>query len=278
MRTNRNILLAVQQTGRLGDDMFRYPQRAGVELFSTSSSMGDGGMLFLESRIFLTVGLVNHAETRAYDAVELVGELPAILEHLAVISLVKNQPESARLLLNAAAQSLPANRSADAGANARRSAFRAQRAPCECYAGSQPAKTRVGYMAASATATHVETYLTQLLEENGRNKAAFDFLMAHYLASGRPEKIEENLGHLSDLGYPSVPRGFQEAVLVHRSTRPPQSPGVALAFDREVTRKAELLAAILQRSANKAVALEHALAAGLGDTYLFYLTFGLSGF
>ena len=112
VRCHRNVMLALYHTGRLGDQMFRYPQRPGVDLFRTPDEAEDPGSQYQESRLFLEMGHVNQAEKCASEALETCGDLPAVLEELALINVVKGRPETARIFCNALARHLFHQRSA----------------------------------------------------------------------------------------------------------------------------------------------------------------------
>ncbi len=65
----------------------------------------------------------------------------------------------------------------------------------------------------------VEAMLTGLLEQNPRNRMAFEYLMAAYLLAGQVDKIEANVGRLADLGYDEIPTLYEEAILIGYGAR-----------------------------------------------------------
>ena len=270
-RCNRNIMQALCHTGRLGDEMFCYAQR-GMHLYSTPERYGDYGSYFQESRLFLDVGLVNPAERCAYESLATSGDQPAVLEELAIIHVVKGEPATARIFLHALAQH-PFYR------QAAREMLRPLEADPALENDRRVSRIR-GNMASRdsiAQATSMEEVLQVLLEKNPHNKMAFELLMALYLSDGRPERVVANLPRLKGFSYPRVPRHYQEAFVVYAqsSDRPPPVPGFEL--DPEVLRRARDFQRITAGATSPQEAVRAALEAGLGDSYFFYLAYGVSG-
>jgi len=124
----------------------------------------------------------------------------------------------------------------------------------------------------------VDEVLLGLLKKNPRNRMAFEFLMAHWLALGQPEKVAENIGWMKDLGYTRTPRHYQEALLVARGPDAAGRRDAGCEIQPEVLRQFESFLAIVKREPDPKAAAREAQAAGLGDTYFFFLSFGVSGF
>lgn len=270
-RYSRNVMLALYHTGRLGDEMFRYPQAPGVTQYDMLEGK-DSHTYFQESRFFLELGLVNEAEKCAHEAFALEGDMPAILQHLAVINIVKDQPETASVFLNALSRKPFHQRAAEE---------MLRRLDEDPRLESDP---RVRQIRRSMTSedrafliVNYEASLLRLLEKNPDNKMAFEFLMAHYLCVARPDKVVENVPQLRRFGYSRIPRHFQEAILLDAISRgkPPATGGQSL--DAESLADAGTFFDILKSTPNRDRALDKAVAAGLGDSYFFYYRFGVSG-
>ncbi len=106
---------------------------------------------------------------------------------------------------------------------------------------------------------------------------AFDFLMARYLRTARPEKVVENLGHLDRFGYRELPRHFQEAIVVHASRTGGELPSTETRVTPETRIRAAAFTELLAGSSSREEAMQKAVEAGLGDSYFFYHSFGVSG-
>lgn len=282
-RSNRNVLRALVQTGRLGDELFCYPQVAGVELFGDPHKNPDSCSWLQESRLSLDVGFITSAERAAYEALAGDGQLPAVLKQLATVYIVKGRADTAKVFLRALRRNPSYRRTAEDALR------RLEEDPrLEADQRVRDARSLISDKDLTFTVPHEECLLA-LLEHNRHNRRALDLLMAYWLLIGRPDKVAANLWRLPDCGYQQVPRHYQEAVLeqqrgqitfpvaVGRSSRGSQNAGASSPVDPEIVRRADLLDEILRRSPNWETAFHDALAAGLGNTYRFYRAFGLSG-
>lgn len=283
LRSNRNVLRALVQTGRLGDELFCYPQVTGVPLFGNPDKNPDSSWWLQESRLSFDVGFINSAERSAYEALAGDGQLPAVLEQLAMVNIIKGRVDTARVFLRALRRN----------PSYRKRAENVLRQLDEDPHGEQDRRVRDARSLMpdkdlTFTVPHEECLLA-LLEKNRHNRRALDLLMAYWLLAGRPEKVAANLWRLPDCGYQHVPRHYQEAVLEQqrgsisfpviagRSSGSRASAVASSPVDPEVVRRADLLDEILRRSPNWETAFRDAVAAGLGDTYRFYQAFGLTG-
>lgn len=270
-RHNRNIMLALYHTGRIGDELFRYPQAPGDAEYDMLEGQ-DSHTYWQQSRFFLELGLVNEAEKCGHEAFALEGDLPAILRHLAMIQIVKEQPDTARMFLRALRRKPLHRQSADDLLR------RLDKTPL--LAGDP----RVAQLRRSMVpedqvflVLDYEAALLRLLDQNPDNRMAFEFLMAHYLCTARPDKVVENLPRLRRFGYCRIPRHFQEAMLLEagRSGRFPETGELAL--DPATLARAKEFFEILKSTPNRERALRKAIEAGFGDSYFCYYRFGVSG-
>jgi len=265
-------MLALYHTERLGDEMFRYPQRPGVDLFRTPDEAEDPGSHYQESRLFLEMGQVNQAEKCASEALEVCGDLPAVLKELTLVNVVKGRPETARIFCNALARHPLQQRAA-------REMLERLSADPELSGDPRVSRIRRNLVEKDFVElnTSVEEFLLALLEKNSRNRMAFELLMAHYLAVGRPDGVAAWLPKLKDFSYPAIPRLYQEAAIIHaRSTgKRPVIPGYEL--DAAVRARADQFASLAAGARSREGAMQAAWEAGFGDSYFFYWAFGVSG-
>ncbi len=273
LRSSRNVILALYHTGCLGDQMFHYTQSPNMDLYGTPPPEEDYSGLYHLSRLFLYLGQVNYAEKCAYDALDFTGDLPAILQHLAVISVVKDQPDTARVFLTALSQDPFQHRTAEEMLR------RLERDP---HGDEDPRVRTTRSKVSTRNRVHItgniEDLLMDLLAANADNRMAFELLMAQYLLTGQSGKVAEKLEQLADFGGPKIPRHYQEAVLVNSGLFAKDAGAIARRIEPEVIREAKLFADIIRRSPDGRAAAVDSIQAGLGDTYPFYLTFHLSGF
>ena len=265
VRCERNILLALYHTGRLGDEMYRYSLRAGAELFGTPEADQDFGSYYQESRLLLELGQVNQAEKCAYESLETTGDQPIVLAQLATINIVKRQPDTARIFLRALAKHPFQRRAAQE---------QLRRLAEDPGLENDPRVSRIRANAVvkdfATRYAGVEAFLDTLLERNPRNRLAFELLMAYGLHTGSLDLVIRNLERLKDLSYSTVPRHYQEAWLIYHDLpdNPPPIPGFEL--DPEVVRRARDFRRITAHAARPQDAIREAWEAGLGDSYFFY--------
>ncbi len=270
---NRNVMLALYHTGRLGEDMFRYPQSANAaDLYAISQTEDDAPSYLQVARLFLEIGEINRAERHACEALTGTGDLPAVLKQLATINIVKDRPETAKVFLNALGKK-PLHRLA-----AREMLQNLEDDP---RMENDPAVSRLRAVRLDRDSVSyvvsVEVMLLDLLARNRHNKMAFDFLMVHYLLTRRPEQVVANLQYLKDFGYQGIPRHFQEAVVAQASATDDWTLAKEYAIPHEILGQEVLLKQILADTADEDEAMNAAIDAGLGRSYPFFLKFGRSG-
>jgi hypothetical protein len=265
-------MLALYHTGRLGDEMFHYPQRRDVDWFATPTEQRDLGAFFQESRLYLELGHVNLAERCAYEALATSGEQPEILEHLAVIHAVTGRPQTAKMFLRTLGRHL---------------FYRGAAHAMLCRLEADPTlenDPRASRIRANAVATDLiaqeagpDELLEALLRANPKNRLAFELLMARYLSDGRPDKVVANLRRLRDFSYPNVPRHYQEALVAHAWSCGRSLADFGFAVDPGVLDDAREFQRITTTAPSPHEAVRAALEAGLGGSYFFYLAHGISG-
>lgn len=272
VRCNRNIMLALYHTGRLGDEMFRYPLVWGEDPCAAPAEEWNAHSFFQFSRLYLELGQVNRAERCACEAFETMGNLPALLEHLAIINIVKDRSETARMFLTVLGKN-PLHRR-----TARKMLQQLAEDP-RLESDRRIREIRRSAIRADSVAPQsIEDILLSLLGSNPRNKMAFEFLMVHYLCAGHPSKVVEHLEQVAGFDYPRLPGHFQEAILIHSivtrgQLSPPEGP-----LDPEIVNRAAEFANLVGRHGSNAdAARAAAVAAGFGDMYFFYFGFGESG-
>ncbi|MHB1034356.1 MAG: DUF6057 family protein [Pirellulales bacterium] len=258
---------ALYETSRLSSEMFSYPQDPAF-LFQ----VGPRGVPFKGScEVLLRLGRANEAEYTGFETLEMTGEHPQVLRGLAMVFLVKQQPETARVFLGRLSRDLVH------GPAAKDFLQRLEGDPL-CSTDRQ-----IGFMRALMPSrdaiirtTGTEDLLLSLLAANPQNRMAFEYLMAHYLLTRQPEKVVANLGRLADFNFRTLPEHYAEAVLIYASrTRqrpdlhgwsiPPQTAG----------RFKEFLRIVQSSPDQKTVAA--GLAAKLPNSYFRYFATGQSG-
>jgi hypothetical protein len=259
---------ALFHTGQLTRELFAFPQRAGLPLFG---SLADGlelsGPL---SETLLELGQVNLAEHYAHEAVEVRGERPELLWHMARINLVKQRPDAAKVFLRRLRQ-IPFQR-----ARADRLIESLRRDPT---AADEPEVASLrSHLVTVDLLERVfpdDVILRQCLQSNPNNRMARDYFLAHLLLS---RKLDELMKEISREGSGSapLPRHLSEAVLAQARSRNVSLdellPGRWVDADTVDGFRRFLEAGPGQ--GQSPAARESALAGRFGHTYWFYLSFG----
>ncbi|NLX97412.1 MAG: hypothetical protein GXY83_14680 [Rhodopirellula sp.] len=105
---------------------------------------------------------------------------------------------------------------------------------------------------------------------------AFEYLMAHYLLTRQLDKLVANLQRLDDFGYPSMPRHYEEALIMHlRGTRSQETDSSKQKVRQEAwQRHAAFMHALQRFSKDNASEAYEALHGEFGDSYFFFCLFG----
>ena len=197
---------ALYKTGRLGDEMFFFPQRPGALLLTSAKKRGK--FMELEGcRVFMELGLINLAEKKACECFENSNSGPLVLENLGLINLIKGRSKTAQMCFELMSRDLiyewkgkeylrRLEEETEPGDVKRMRSVMLRR---DCFFAD----------------TQVEGLLLKLLEDNRHNRMAFEYLMAHYMLKGKLEKAVNNLTRLDDFGYQRIPRHYEEALLTH---------------------------------------------------------------
>lgn len=260
---------ALQHQGRLTSDLFLFTQRFGTDLLA---SLTDGLDVCLPlSDTLLDLGHVNLAEHYAHEALEVRGERPEILWRLGWINLLKDRPEAARVFLIRMA-TVP---------------FHGERAQHWLQvidegtpaAAPEVVEARSRRVTVESAWSHFPTVdlLKMALQSNRNNPAAFDYLVAYYLATREPEEVLRTLGSQSLADFAVLPRHVTEALLALSAARgsPPVGPGGKPLDPDIVARFTRFREAITMHRPETAEAIA-SFAKDFGDTYWFYDVFGHS--
>jgi len=198
---------ALYHVGRLGYDMFSWPQNSDYLILSDKKYKWMHWQVF---DLFIDLGVVNMAENSLTECLEGLGSRPMVLQRLALINMVKGNSGSARIYLGALSKTL----------------FHAEWA--KKYLDrleTDPDLSGDKYIQHLRSlcldkdvplyALYKEKTLSWLLERNSKNRMAFEYLMAWYLLNKNLDKFVQNLGRLQDFNYPVLPTHYEEAALIY---------------------------------------------------------------
>jgi len=276
-RTNvfvsHDILRALYHTGRLPYDMFRFPLVPEAILLTHEKRETDLTQLKL-CDLFLELGHVNMAQKLASELVATEGHPGIAIEKLGWISIIKEQPATARVYLEALKKAPLYRGTAESLLQSLDGGFAPEQA-----AYIDRIRSCLRDEKAGVTGTEpVDQWLAALLEHNPRNRMAFEYLMACYLLTGRVDKIAENVPRLRDLGYREIPSLYEEAILIHCEAELRKVNLAGFSMSRESVEKYEkfLQIASVMQSQNRQIAFNR-LVREFGASYFFYYSFGRVG-
>lgn len=269
--SNYQINRALYHSGRLGEEMFSFPQHMDAfELIPFETEhflMRDAAVIDLS----LELGSLNIAEYLSLEVMEIAGNSPFFLRDLALINVVKKQTDTARIFLNALCKDLIFR------IKARSFLSRLDKDP-DLKDDSQVQYLRHVMLEKDVANIDVESLLLKLLEKNRYNRMAFEYLMAYYLMERRVDKVAENFARLDELGYKEIPRNYEEAILLHSL----DTGGAIKLFGKklrpETLEKFQAFSEIMSSSAEiSRQAASRELMQKFGSTYFFYYSFDRSG-
>ena len=285
---NHDIIRALYHTDRLPYDLFQFPQTPHG-LFLTHDKKVSYLTQFKLCDAFLELGQVNMAEKLASEILATKNHSGFALEKLAWINIIKSivprgtplgehpavgQNRSAGIYLNALKKDLIYRSTAEEMLGALNNGFAPDRAAYVNRLRSYMLKE--GHPGTGKDS--IEQMLTALLVRNPRNKTAFEYLMASYLLTGEIDKIAANIERLNDLGYRNIPTLYEEAILIHLSSRKQRidsskfniSPQTIQRFYNFVQLRSTM------QTQNRQAVLNR-LILDFGSSYFFFYTFGSVG-
>ena len=274
MTTSHMANLALFKSGRLLDDMFRYPQTANGDVLLLDGKAFDFRSRTAEKRsaTYLDLGVINRAERWTLESMNVMGELPHLVKQMVIINMVKRRPGAAAIYLGRLKQ-MPFQRT--------------WALDYERKLRNDPLLERdseVGFLRASMfKPDYVDTLTSEellgfALATNPRNKMAFEYLVAMHLLTRRSGKVLECMRYLGNFGYKRIPRHCEEAVLSHAGrTREPLPSFGLYTVSPETIRRFNAFVGLYSANARDPVAARRALSVDFGDTYWFFEAFGRSG-
>jgi len=260
---------ALYHTSRLADEMFAYPQHLDALLLSGQDQVLVHWHKFDTQ---LDLGLVNMAQKNFTECMEVYGEHPLILKRLALINMVKRNIGAARIYLRALSRTL-------FEAGWARHYLAAIEADPELSADKGIAQLRSVALKKDHSTVFLPAELAflTLLEENSKNRMAFEYLMALYMLGKQVDKVAGSFKRISEFGGKEFPRHYQEAICIYAYStgKPVYLEGRTI--DTQVRKEIEEFSRIFNSLGKNKQAAIGPLARDFGGTYFFYHLFGFSG-
>ncbi len=257
---------ALYHTGQLGDSMFAWPQEPGYLLLKGTEHQWAYWQNFAAH---MELGFMNYAENALMECLAGLGDRPMILQQLAMINMVKGNLDTARVCLRALSTTLFHDDWA------KHYLYILEQDP-DLATDRDVQNLRSIAMAEDYATLRVpeENMLSHLLERNRGNRMAFEYLMAWYLLNRQLTRFVNRLEDLRDLGYETLPRHYEEAVLVYTATARTTIELRGYEPQENMRQQTERFLAILQSHGGDKFAAFADLAKSHGDTYAFYNVYG----
>lgn len=203
---------ALYHTGQLADEMFSYPQHP-LGLLLTAGRMHEGWNLLQTtiklSDVLYELGDINKSENYAYEALGMTDYGPWLLQRLAMINIVKFQPDAARTFLRRLRGYLPYRSWADDCL---------QRLDVDPFFLNDADIKRLRDCMVKTNTLSDAAILLPLLRSNPHNRMAFEYMMCSCLHTVNLEVFTAVFPQINDFDYPDIPRHYQEAILVYQAT------------------------------------------------------------
>jgi hypothetical protein len=269
---NHDIDRALFYAGRLGYDLFRFPQNPHALLLTHEQDESCATQVKM-CDTFIELGNVDLAEKLACEFVVAKGNLGTVIEKLAWINIIKGNEGTARLYLNALKGDLIYRSRAAAMLSGLDNGFGPEEAAYIRQISSCIRRRDNGRLDTES----IEEMLTGLLEQNPRNRMAFEYLMAAYLLAGQVDKIEANMGRLADLGYDEIPTLYEEAILIGYGARGERLDLTKLPVKRQTIERYRQFVQLSDsmQPANRQAVLQQLLRE-FGTSYFFYYRFTMA--
>jgi hypothetical protein len=261
---------ALARARRLTGEMFRYPQSPSSDalLFRDARFDTVPGIADWRSDVYLELGRINDSMRWAHEALTVEGETPRVLERMALVYILNDNPDAARTFLHAL-EKVPFQ-----AERARRTLSALDLDPAmrsdPLVARIRPLALRQDYVGTWTT----EQILAQCLEANPSNRMAFEYLLVHYLLTSDMEGFAKLAPRLKDF-YRVLPAHVEEALISYRNVNGALPAGVdPRAIDRRTESRFQRFLEIYLRLQSTPDSARKALAPAYGGTYWFFCLFG----
>jgi len=259
---------ALYHTGRLLYDMFLYPQHHAGLLLTTNQRLPDHLKIRIfvkRSKILYELGHVNEAENASYEALASLGYYPQGLLRLALINIIKGQPDAARTFLHALSKDF---------------LYRDLAKGYLQRLQTDPLLTKDAQIQRMRSFMLVEDSINKttpldLLKKNKDNHMAFEYLMAFCLLTGQHAAVAHNVRYLDNFDYPQghIPRHLAEAILLYTAMTGKKPDLHGRRIDDETTHRFQQFMQRFQRHKYDMQTAENILEKEFYDTYYYFYFF-----
>jgi hypothetical protein len=274
MTTTYQVNRALFKEGRLLEEMFCYSQLPDAEGLLLDRPEFDLRSRTSEKRsaAYLDLGAINRAERWTLEAMSIMGELPQLVKRMVIINMVKRRPGAATIYLGRLKQ-MPFQSAWVMGYERKLREDPLLEHDAEIKA-LRACMFKVDYVDTLTS----EELLGFCLSTNPMNRMAFEYIMATYLLTCRPDRIVANIGLFQNFGVPKIPRHCEEAILSFARAGGQQiALPAGYSINPETAKRYDMFLSIYNRYIGNPSTARGALISEFGDTYWFFEAFGRSG-
>jgi len=266
-----DINRALAHTGRLGSELFAFPQDDLKTLYMRFDDMSGRLTRAKSLELYLDLGCLNAAQENAYELLAHEGPSPPVLDALVRIHLAKGQYESARVVFQALRKYVGCRPYVRRWQPLVADPARAETDPLiQSWRSVGPTRDETS-LGISPVA------LRNLLADKPDHRLAFEYLMACILLRNERGEIMSRLPLLKRLGYQQLPRHYAEALLVHSLMTGTPVDAQGWTIDPDVQRQFWEIRRLVTEDRASDQRVFETLASKYGDTYMFYSMFNLCG-
>jgi hypothetical protein len=263
---------ALYYKDRLLDDLFEFPQNQNSLLLFPYTRTTDHVDRFWEftwgGPTWFDLGLPNTAEHCALEALSRF-YYPQGLQLLATIYLVKDMPDAARVCLHALCKDPAYRRRA-------KNLLDSLDADSALSSREDIRNLRSSMLKKEFIMTGIPP-LAALVNENPRNKMAFEYQIAWHLIRRNLDSLSACVSGFRDLGYTKLPRCYEEALLLYASTAEtkPDLCGYAISSEA-MTGFENFYSLYYEKHHGRADEAYNDLAVSCKGSFFFYYLYGIS--
>jgi len=262
---------AMYHTGRLGDDMFRYPQNFGIDGLIPLKE----DVLFYATEaanFWFEMAHFNEAEHWAHEALTQQGANPWILRRLAEINAIKGNRSMLQSWTTLLDQTLLQRKWADP--------FKAQLADPTPLKDQPAIKQARAQWIDSDFLIHLnlpEMDFVSLYRRNPENHMAYEYLMAYYLLARQVGWFVNEIEAMRNFPYSRLPMHWEEALLIYMVETKSTDPVFAgFPISVESIQRFNDYQQILTKYGGNRKSAHEELRRKYGGTYWYYLMYSKS--
>jgi hypothetical protein len=267
---NHAVDRALYHTGGFTQKMFEYAQQPDGLMLSSESANPLGMWRLFDT--YLDLGQINLAQYSLAMLMDIYGEQPIFLKRLALITMIKSDTSAARVYLGAL------NKTMFDAAWARAWLEKIDSDPnLSAEKDFEQLRSMMPTIDRDFGSLN-ENIFTDLLEKNRHNRMAFEYLEAFYLLTDQLDKFVGMLDRLKDFDYASIPRVYEEAILIYnfKTKKNIEIPGHEISRESRERFGGFNMVFLGKYKANKPAAFNE-LARDYGKSYFFYYVYGPAG-